>query len=181
MNRISKQIIQAVLSLIVIIELIILNIGISDWNEYRNHKVPKAKKNFDNIQEYLKQIDILKNRSGGTDGTAQGPIETSEINKIAKQAGITSAPVIRSGALRGRSARMGEISSEIKVYKVSSESMFDFLNALEERSGTGRIKTLSIGETRGEANIFDLTIQYSTFNPGSNSEKTKKNSTQLQK
>ena len=98
-------------------------------------------------------------------------MEKSEINNIARKAGISRNPNVSSWKVQNKNEARIENLSEIKVFEAKPSSIFIFLENLDKVSGMSRIKRLSITRTRNKNNVFDLTILYSTYLPDPKGEK----------
>jgi hypothetical protein len=140
----------------------------------RDHAVPDAKARYDSIHNDMEEIGNAQQGMGGPRDPNHGVPAISDLQGLARMAGINAAPNVRQWAGTTRSADINETLSEIKFGNAGGEALFKFLKGLEEYSPAGRIKLLSLSQGRGKTNEFDLTVQYATYTPKEETEKKAK-------
>ncbi len=164
MNKMVKNGLFIGVTVIVCIEIIVLHLQLSSLSTLRSVRVEEAKTSYRKVHRLLDEITEIKKKTGGP-SLRKGTIGLAEFKKMARESGIDQTPHTRQWPVNTRNKNVSEQRSEIKLFRISADSVFRFLSVLEKTGGSSRINSLNIIRTRGQKNVFDLNVWVSTYTP----------------
>lgn len=165
-NRNIRLAILGVLIITVGLLTAVLALSAGALSRLKHQNVPEVKARYEQVHGLLRDVRLSKRRVDTYPLQEGVPPSVAQFRELAKTAGISRVPTFHQRDQGGRDKTIHEISTDINVQQVSADSLFRFLQSIENISGSGRILELTVWRGGKEKDQFNLNVKYSTYAAG---------------
>ena len=163
LQRNTRLVVVGVLLILVLLISTWVTVTVSRVRHLRDIKVPALRKAYEEVHANLSRISI-RIHDGGRDVVEKGGAPSvAQFRELAKIAGISRIPTFDQRNQNSRSKSVKEVLTKIYAPDITAESLYAFLQSVENLSNSGRIKELTISPAGKKQDTFNLNVSYSTY------------------